>query len=384
MTKPGGKPSLWIVSTVAELVDVPLRGQPGFLKDYFDITLIADTSERLDGVGLREGVRVVGVPMTRKITPIKDLVSLWRFWRLARKKRPDVIHSYTPKAGLVAMVGARLAGVPNRVHSVIGLPLVEAHGVRRWFLERAELVTYASATELLCNSIELSAYLAKEVPSRQFPSLGGGSVDGIDGDHYSPDLDYPDRREELSIPGDATVFVFVGRIVPHKGVVELMAAFEALYRERPAAHLVVVGVTEDELSPLPVSTLEQLRTGANVHWVGYQTDVRSHLAAANVLVLPSYREGLPVVLLEAASMELPSIVSDISGCREAIDGGRYGWIVQPKNVESLRVAMATAADSREEVRHMGIAARQRVLTEYSQASVRADLLALYQRLTKAG
>ncbi len=384
MTTASGKPSLWIVSTVAELVDVPLRGQPSFLKDYFDITLIADSSERLDGVGRREGVRVVGVPMTRKITPFKDLLSLWRFWRLARRERPDIIHSYTPKAGLVAMVGGRLARVPNRVHSVIGLPLVEAHGVRRWFLERAELVTYASATELLCNSIELSEYLAKEVPSRQFPSLGGGSVDGIDGAHYSPDLDYPDRRAELGIPGDATVLVFVGRVVPHKGVVELMAAFTALQNERPDVHLLVVGITEDELSPLPAGTLDLLRTGPGVHWVGYQTDVRSYLAASNVLVLPSYREGLPVVLLEAAAMELPVIVTDISGCREVVDGGRYGWIVTPKDVNALQTAMAIATDCPDEVKQMGVAARERVLADYSQASVRTELLAMYLRLTGEG
>jgi glycosyltransferase involved in cell wall biosynthesis len=369
-----------MATTVAMTMDIVLRGQPAFLSRDFDVTLISSPEPRLDEVGRREGVPTVGLPMTREITPLRDAAAIVRMWRLARRGRPDVVHSYTPKAGLVVMVGARLAGVPHRIHSVVGLPLTESRGLKHRVLKAVESVTYRNATTVLANSEELAAHLGGLFPRQEFGVVAEGTVDGIDGARFDPSLPYPDVRAALGIPADAVVFAYVGRVVRHKGIRELVAALLEVRADHPEAHLVVVGEVDGAGGP-PDDVQETMRTDPGIHWVGFQSDVRPYLAAADVLCLPSYREGLPQSVLEAAAMEVPAIVTDISGCREAVIPDMTGWLIPVKDAGAVRDAMLHAMTQAGALPDMGRKARPFVLGRFEQQHVRTALVDLYRAQT---
>lgn len=371
------RPAVWILTTVPMTLDIVLKGQPAYLSQFLDVTLVASPSPILDSVGQREGVPVVGLPMTRRITPVKDLVSVVRLWRALRRHRPAIVHAYTPKAGVVGMLAARAAGVPVRIHSVIGLPLTESRGLKQRVLKTVEAFTYRNSTHLLANGFELADHLARIFPRYRFSVLADGSVDGVDTQTFDPSLTYPDIRGDLSVSPTATVFVYVGRVVPHKGIRELTAAFTALWSDHPDTCLLVVGDLDGEAGP-PQAVQEVLRTHPGIRWVGFQDDVRPYLAASDVLVLPSYREGLPQSVLEAQAMNLPAIVTDVDGCREAVGDIGPGQPVAPKDAESLRTSMEGFLARRDGVVVPTGDARERIIRRYAQTRVRSALLALYR------
>jgi glycosyltransferase involved in cell wall biosynthesis len=373
VTGQSGKPSLWIATTVPMMLDVVLRGQPAFLSDYLDVTLVSSPGPLLEHVGEREGVPTIGIRMTRRITPVRDSIAIVRVWRTARRLRPDAVHSYTPKAGLVMMVGARLAGVRVRIHSVVGLPLTESRGFKQRVLKVVESVTYRNATLLLCNSHELAEHLGKLFPPQTFHVVAQGTVDGIDGERFDPSVARADMRKELGIDPQAMVFAYVGRVVPHKGIRELVEAFREL---GPDSYLLVVGDLDGEAGP-PAAVQAEMRSSSRVRWVGFQDDVRPYLAAADILVHPSYREGLPQAILEAAAMEVPAIATDISGCREATERDDTAWLVPPKDAAALRAAMTRSIHERDRLADMGRRARTRVLRLFAQRPVREGLLDVY-------
>lgn len=373
MSGQSGKPSLWIATTVPMMLDVVLRGQPAFLSEHLDVTLVSSPGPLLEHVGTREGVATVGIPMTRRITPLSDAIAIARVWRTARRLRPDAIHSYTPKAGLVMMVGGRLAGVRVRIHSVVGLPLTESRGFKQRVLKVVESVTYRNATLLLCNSNELAEHLGELFPPHKFEVVARGTVDGIDGERFDPSVAREDVRKELGIDRSAFVFAYVGRVVPHKGIRELVEAFRGLPAD---TYLLVVGDLDGEAGP-PTAVQAEMRSSPQVRWVGFQEDVRPYLEAADVLVLPSYREGLPQAILEAAAMQVPAIATDVSGCREATERDETAWLVPPKDAEALRAAMLQSIQERDRLPAMGRRARERVLDLFPQGPVREGLLQVY-------
>lgn len=323
--------------------------------------------------------------MTRAISPIRDMISLWNLIRVIRSFRPDIIHSHTPKAGLLSMLAGWLCRVPVRMHTVAGLPLMEAHGLKRWLLLQAERTTYRFANKVLVNSFGLADYIHQHISRRinRAAVLGGGSSNGIDLGYFDPLLMQSAGREirlRLGLADGCVVFVFVGRLVRDKGVGELLLAFDAVRLRLPDCALILVGSEEPDRDPLLPSERARINMGDHIHSAGYQQDVRPWIEAANVLVLPSYREGLPNVLLQAGAMNKPSIATDINGCNEIIEDGVTGLLVKPRDPAGLAAAMRSLAGDPERRGFMGEAARKRIAGRYDQQRIWTDLEATYRQL----
>ena len=382
------------ITTVPLSLKVLLKGQLRFMvSNGFDVKGVSSEGEELREVHENEGIAVEAITMSRKITPFQDLKSLWQMWNFLRKEKPQIVHTHTPKAGIIGMLAARLAGVPHRLHTVAGLPLMEATGTKRKILNFVEKLTYSSATRVYPNSKGLYDFILQNnfTQSNKLKIIANGSSNGIDTAFFSPDqvteIERVTLREKLNIQPDDFVFVFVGRIVSDKGINELIKAFsqlQAVENNEPAGiKLLLVGGLENDLDPLNPETLAEINQNKDIISVGFQQDVRSFFAIADALVFPSYREGFPNVVMQAGAMGLPSIVSDINGCNEIIIEGENGLIIPSKNVEKLKEKMLTLAKDKNLYTKLKGNSRRMIENRYEQSVVWNALLKEYEGLLQS-
>ncbi|GAA5026535.1 N,N'-diacetylbacillosaminyl-diphospho-undecaprenol alpha-1,3-N-acetylgalactosaminyltransferase [Marivirga lumbricoides] len=336
-------------------------------KGYEVITASAAGPE-IEEVCKREGVKHFPITFTRTLSPLQDLKALWQLIRLIKKEKPDIVHTHTPKAGLLGMMAAKYCGVKVRMHTVAGMPLMEATGATRSILKVTERLTYACASKVYPNSFQLMNYMERAFSfyENKFKIIGEGSSNGINTKHFSMEqldsAELSELRNQLAIPGEAILFVFVGRLVEDKGIHELVEAFTAL---KGNAFLLLVGPFEDEREPVRLDVKEEIKSNVQIKHVGFQRDIRPYLAASDIFVFPSYREGFPNVVLQAAAMGLPAIVSDINGCNEIIQKDFNGLIVPAKESASLRRAMQQLMENESERRALAKNARPSIL-KYDQ------------------
>lgn len=378
------KPKLIRITTVPISLRILLKGQLRYMSQFYDVIGVSSPGKEVEEVREVEGIRVEEIEMTRKITPLKDLVSLWKLYRFFKKEKPDMVHSHTPKAGLLGMMAAWLAGVPVRLHTVAGLPLMEAKGLKRQILLGVEKITYASATKVFPNSQGLYDFILQEKLGNpeKLSIIGNGSSNGIDTNFFSPDTvgeeEKNQLRKNLNLHPDDFIFLFIGRMVKDKGINELVEAFSQLRAENPHLKLLLVGPFEEELDPLLPETMQKIQTHPGIISVGYQSDVRLYLSVSDALVFPSYREGFPNVVMQAGAMGLPSIVSNINGCNEIIEENVNGLIIPAKNTESLRNAMEKMARKDESFQTMKKNARPIIVSRYEQVFIWEELLKVYR------
>ena len=382
------------ITTVPLSLKVLLKGQLRFMaSNGFDVKGVSSEGEELREVHENEGIAVAAITMSRKITPFQDLKSLGEMWNFLRKEKPQIVHTHTPKAGIIGMLAARLAGVPHRLHTVAGLPLMEATGTKRKILNFVEKLTYSSATMVYPNSKGLYDFILQNnfTQSNKLKIIANGSSNGIDTVFFSPDqvteIERVTLREKLNIQPDNFVFVFVGRIVSDKGINELIKAFSELQaagnNEPVGIKLLLVGGLENDLDPLNPETLAEINQNKDIISVGFQQDVRSFFAIADALVFPSYREGFPNVVMQAGAMGLPSIVSDINGCNEIIIEGENGLIIPSKNVEKLKEKMLTLAKDKNLYTKLKGNSRRMIENRYEQSVVWNALLEEYEGLLQS-
>ncbi len=383
-----GRKKLIRITTVPISLKVLLRRQLQFMNQHFDVLGVSSPGPVLQEVAEQEGVRVAAVEMTRAITPLKDLRAVWQLYRLFKKERPDIVHTHTPKAGLIGMLAARLAGVPIRLHTVAGLPLMEARGKKRMLLEQVEKITYAAATMVYPNSSNLAVFILKSKfcsPAR-VKVLGNGSSNGIDTSSFvrTPAIEEQAStlRQSLGLTAENFVFVFIGRLVRDKGIEELVTAFTRLQSEHPQARLLLIGPFEPELDPLSEDTLQQLNNNKSIITVGFQSDVRPYYLVSDVLTFPSYREGFPNVPMQAGCFDLPSIVTDINGCNEIITDGENGLIIPPKSSVHLYEAMKKLLLDEQLYLQMKSFARKMIVERYDQKYLWNIILEEYQQHLK--
>ena len=364
-------------TTVPQSLNAFCNGMLRELSEEYEVVAVSSPGEGLDQVAQREGVRTVAVPMERHISLMSDLRSLWRMWRVMRRERPDMVHSMTPKAGLMCMMAGWLAQVPRRVHTFTGLVWPTTTGFKRRVLMATDWLTCACATHVIPEGEGVKSDLLNHgITRKPIRVLGYGNVRGIDMTHYSLEsIDVPDRPA-----GAGFTFVFVGRIVRDKGINELVAAFDRLHQEHGDIRLVLVGPREDDLDPVLPSTTERINRGEGIEAVGSQREVRPFYAAADALVFPSYREGFPNVVIEAGAMGLPSIVTDINGAREIIIDGQNGVIVPPQDEEALYRAMKDFVEKPELVKALATQARPLIASRFEQGYVRRCLYDFYHEI----
>lgn len=384
------------ITTIPLSLDKLLGAQLTFMNQHFEVTAIAADAEELKRVALKYGVKHHHVEMTRAITPLQDLRAVYQLYRYLRKVKPEMVHSHTPKAGLVGMMAAYFAGVPVRMHTVAGLPLLEAVGFRRKILNFVEKLTYAFATNVYPNSYGLKDIILQErfCAPRKLKVLANGSSNGINTEIFSPATVATAQREELrkqlGIAPEDFVFLFVGRLVGDKGINELVRAFKNLTDEvhedsefhvaKKSLKLLLVGPLEQDLDPLDTETLVAIEGHSQIISVGFQQEVRPYFAISDALVFPSYREGFPNVVLQAGAMELPSIVSDINGCNEIIAPLKNGLIVPVKDAAALQSAMKELISNPPLYAAIKQSARPHIERLYRQEVVWDALLKEYREL----
>lgn len=378
-------PKLFRVTTVPESLNILLRGQHKFMStNGFEVIGISSAGNALYEVSQEEEIRVIEINMSRKITPIKDFLSVYNLYKLIKKEKPIIVHSHTPKAGAVAMMAAKIANVPIRLHTVAGLPLMEAKGIKRKLLNFVEKVTYACATKVYPNSKGLYDFIVEEelISSIKMKIIANGSSNGIDTSYFDSERISEKQREEfltrLNIQKKDFVFIFVGRLVGDKGINELIDAFARIKDSN--VKLLLVGGLESDLDPLKSETIHEIDNNKNIISVGFQKDVRPYFAISHCLVFPSYREGFPNVVMQAGAMGLPSIVSNINGCNEIIQEGINGSIIPSKDRESLYTVMHKIISDEAWRKQLAGNARDIIVSHYEQKLVWDALLIEYKHL----
>ena len=282
------------ITTIPLSLEKLLEGQLTYMNQYFEVTAVSAEESRLEKYGRDNKVKTFFVEMTRAITPITDLKAVYKLYTFFKTEKPLIVHTHTPKAGIVGMLAAKLARVPIRLHTVAGLPLMETSGKKRKVLNFVEKLTYSLATKVYPNSLGLQEIILKEgfaSPSK-LKVLGKGSSNGIDTQYFDPTgyaTDFKSQlKKELKIPSENLIFIFIGRLVSEKGINELVKSFDKLYKINSKISLLLVGPFEEELDPLSPETLEIIKTHPGIISVGYQLDVRPYLAISDVLAFPIY------------------------------------------------------------------------------------------------
>lgn len=375
------------ISTVSISLDSLLVGQLNFLNKYFEVIAVSNDDGNLNDVHLREGVRVIGLPMRRSIKPLHDLVSLFYLYKLFRKEKPHIIHSITPKAGLLSMIAGKLAGVPIRMHTFTGLVFPSKKGLFKILLIFMDKLLCFCATNVYPEGLGVKKDLINyRITSKKLKILGNGNINGVDTSYFDsikiPSNNLLQLKLDLSIRKDDFVFLFVGRLVVDKGINELILGFNTFNSIFVNSKLLIVGGFDDLKSPFNNSVCEIINLNSNIIFTGFQKDVRPYFGISNCLVLPSYREGFPNVVIQAGSMNLPCIVTNVSGSNEIIEDNVNGIIIEVKNPNAISEAMAKIFKHSELYFKYKCNSRKMIVTRFEQKFVWSCLLSEYYYLLK--
>ena len=368
-----------------------LEGQLKFMSEHgYEMVALSSDDPCFDDMLHEQGdIRGIRINMERHTALFKDLKALWQIYKIFRKEKPFIVHTHTPKAGLLGMLAAKLAGVPHRLHTTAGLPLLVYGGLYRKVLNAMERLTNACATQVFPNSFNMmktmeELHLCKPKKMRV---IGNGSSNGIDTTYFSVEQTIADTgkdrkvwRDELGLKEDDFTFIFVGRVVKDKGINELVDSMRRLVPHHLNCRLLMVGDYEPTLDPIAPENVAFFKNDKCTIFMGWQKDVRPYMMAADALVFPSYREGFPNVVMQAGAMGLPSIVTDINGCNEIIIDGRNGRIIAPRNVDALHDMMDHFLTHPAEVKQMATNAREAITTRYERQIIWNELLKTYNEL----
>jgi len=380
------RPLLVHIATAPEFFHSFFRGQLEFMKNQgFDIGLICSPGE--SALGSKDWpVRYYPVPIQRKISPLADIVSIWRIVSIFRSIRPDIVHVHTSKAGLLGMIAACVCAVPVRVFTIHGFRWVTKEGLGRWLIKVSNKVTCSLADRVFCVSksnldLGVGSHICNIDKTK---IIFSGSINGVDAlGRFNPEKrsNHPDIRKKLGIPEKAFVFGFVGRIVRDKGIRELTDAWRAIREEVSDAHLMLVGKVESG-DPVPEEVLSILEKDERVHFTGFCPEVAAYYVAMDAFVLPSHREGFPVTPLEAAAMSLPVIGTRIPGCVDAVVHRKTGILIEQGNKVELEHAMRELAGNRTLSQQLGKSGRKFVLKNFQPKPIWQGLAKEYKMLLK--
>ena len=372
-------------ATIPASLNTFCRGVLHELSSKYEVIALSAPGEALKEIANREQVRTIEVPMARHISPLKDLLSLWKLVRVFHKERPTMVHSMTPKAGLLCMVAAKIANVPVRVHTFTGLVFPTSAGLKRRILMITDAITCRCATHIIPEGEGVKNDLLQfGITKKTMHVLGYGNVRGVDMNFYSRRLEVMEKAEHIRDEKLFT-FLYVGRIVRDKGINELCEAFHLLVG-RHLARMIIVGSYEDELDPISDVSKKLIDEDIHIEYVGPKRgdELLAYYAAADCFVLPSYREGFPNTVLEAGVMGVPCIVTDVNGSREIIKDGINGLIVPSKDVEALYDAMMKMMTDVTMHSRMASVARKMIADRYEQGFVRKCLYGFYDEILKNG
>jgi glycosyltransferase involved in cell wall biosynthesis len=379
-------PKLIRITTVPLSLKQLLAGQMRYVKEQgWEVVMVSADGREVPKIMKAEGVRHEVIPFTRKITPFQDLICIWKLYKLLKREKPDIVHTHTPKAGLLGMIAANLAGVNTRIHTLAGMPAMAAEGSKKGMLEAAEKWTYNNATEVWPNSFGLEKFVLEQgfCPKEKLKVIANGSSNGIDLTKFNRNALKENHLVAATmriLPGeDDFIILSVGRLVKDKGIEELVSAFldSKIVNQ---SKLVLLGAFEQELDPLSPETIQTIQDHPRIVQIDWSDHVAHYMALADVLVHPSHREGFPNVLLEAGAMNLPVICSDIPGNTDLISQQQTGLIFPVKDAGVLKEAMEFAFVKRDAMSKMAAALNAVVTEFYQRETIQQEIFSNYQRL----
>ncbi len=380
-------PKLIRITTVPIALQYLLTGQMRYLKDSgFDVIMVSAGGKGREDAMQQEGCPHHIIPMTRKMTPLADLRSLWKLYRFFRKEKPDIVHSHTPKAGLLAMLAAKFAGVKIRIHTIAGLRFMTSAGVKKKILTIMEKLTARSATHVWPNSFSLMNYILKNklVSAQKLEVIGAGSSNGINLSRFSSNALQPgllQKIKELIHFDEQHIYLLcVGRIVKDKGIEELLNAFIRLYEKNNKLRLILVGTFEDELDPVSETVKKKLKTHPGIILTGWRDDIEYFMHFSFALVHPSHREGFPNVLLQAGAMLCPVICSRIEGNVDVVENEQTGFLFEPKNEKNLYQQLEKALIKPQVLKEYAKNLRLKIEKHFDQRILHARLKEKYLEL----
>lgn len=344
----------------------------------YEIVVVTSPGKELDAFRHKyPQEKAIEVPMERRISLVKDLNSLWQMIKVLREDKPYMVHSMTPKAGLLSMIAGWLTGVPIRVHTFTGLVWPTETGLKRKILMATDWLTCACATHVIPEGQGVMNDLQQHITHKSMKVLGYGNVKGVDMEHFNPA-----RFAHVQKDGNKFRFVFVGRIVGDKGINELVEAFVRLNNEYPNTQLTLVGKYEKNLDPVKPESLNVIEDHSCIDACGprYGDDLLVEYMKSDCFVMPSYREGFPNTVMEAGAMGLPSVVTDINGSREIIINNENGLIVPSKDSDALYEAMKLMVVDSFAREKMAANARPLIESRFEKSFVQGCLIKFYEEI----
>lgn len=375
-----GKKKIIRVTTVPLSLKAFCDGMLKELSEKYEVVAVSSPGEDLDLVAEREGVRTIAVPMDRHISIWKDCKSLVQMVKVLRKEKPYMVHSMTPKAGLVTMIAGKLAGVPVRVHTFTGLVWPTSTGLKREILKMTDRLTCACATHIIPEGQGVkNDLISGGITKKPLKVLGFGNVKGVDMECFDRN-----RFTDVKKDDDRFTFMFVGRIVGDKGVNELVEAFTDLHDKYQDTKLVLVGPYENNLDPVSELTQNRIEANPAIVAVGpkFGDDLLVEYMKADCHVLPSYREGFPNTPMEAGALGLPNIVTDINGAREIVVNEENGLVVPSKDAKALYDAMERMLTDDALCEKIKKNARKMIGDRFERSFVRKCLYDFYDEIMK--
>jgi glycosyltransferase involved in cell wall biosynthesis len=379
-------PKLIRITTVPLSLKLLLAGQMKFMMEAgWDVLMVSADGREVNEVTRREGCPHHVIPFTRKITPFHDLYCLWLLYRLFKKEKPDIVHSHTPKAGLLGMIAAKFAGVKTRIHTVAGMPYMVAEKRKKNLLIAMEKLTFRWATEVWPNSFSLKDFMLKEglLDESKVKVIGHGSSNGVDLDKFSRNSLAENHLIAATIritPSENDFLILaVGRLVRDKGIEELVEAF-LQSKVSQYGKLILLGSFEQKLNPISEEVIRKIQDHPRIVQIEWSDHVAHYFALADVLVHASHREGFPNVLLEAGAMQVPVICSDIIGNVDLITNKQTGLVFPVKNTEVLKDALEFAFVKRDFMQVLADNLYKEVNEKYERNQIHQLILENYIRL----
>ena len=373
------KKKLVRTSTVASTLTVFCYEQIKRLSSKYDVHIITSPDSILEKFNGIDGVTVHTVEMQRHISLFKDIVSLFKLASLLNKIKPDIVHSISPKAGLLSMIASKITGVKYRINTFTGLVWPTSEGIKKKILVFTDKLLCKCATHVIPESFSVKQAMQDgNITDKKLTVLGNGSLRGINIDYYNINALFS-KYKNTNLK--SFIYVYIGRIVGDKGINEMVEAFDNVTKICSDVSLLLVGERENNLDPLKEKTNSIINANPDIIEIGQVQDVRPYISVSNVLVLPSYREGLPNAVLESGAMGVPSIVSDIPVCHELVTNNETGLIVKVKNINELEKAMIFAHNNPEKMKELGTNMRKNVAEKYNSDYVYSSLETFYEELT---
>tara|TARA_B110000967_G_scaffold209987_2_gene269253 strand:+ start:15536 stop:16672 length:1137 start_codon:yes stop_codon:yes gene_type:complete len=372
-----------IITSVPVNISTWLKGQPKYLSKFFQVEIITSFSSNIKEIENYEGVKINTIPLTRKITPFRDIISLYKIIKYLNKFQPDIVYSMNPKSGLLGMLAARIVNTPIRMHCIVGLVGFGSQGLKKRILIWSEKLTYYFSTNLYANSKSQGEYIAKNLTSKNIKTIGHGSINGVDTSFFlsrKSSFEKQKIKKELNFTSSDFVITFIGRIVKDKGIDDLVSAFLKLSLKQENLKLLIIGSYDDNLNPINKITKDEIEKSKNIKRINFQHDIRKFLEITSLFVLPSHREGFPNVLLEAGSFGIPIVASNINGCNEVIEHGTNGLLFEKKDIDGLVESINIFLTNNEFYNSSKLNIRNTVISKYSQDRFHSNLYVEIDRL----